>query len=68
MAVAAAVVVALGLFLGIYNPNRIGMEIDVTDVQLLTPEDQVVSVMYDGLSEDDLAFNFLMTFEEELEG
>jgi hypothetical protein len=68
MAVAATVVLALGLFIGIYDPYKVGMEIDMTEAQLLQPEDQVVSIMYEGLSEDDLAFNFLMTFEEELEG
>jgi hypothetical protein len=36
----------------------------VTETQLLDPDDQVVSIMYDGLSEDDLAFNFLMTYRD----
>ncbi len=63
MTLAAVAVAALGLFLGHYGPDRIGIEMMVTDTQLLTPEDQVVSVMYEGLSEDDLAFNFLMTNE-----
>ena len=67
MAVAAAVM-AIGLFFGIYSPDRVGIEFDIADAQLLEPEDQVVSIMYDGLSEEDLAFNFLMTFEEEVEG
>ena len=37
----------------------------VTETQLLDSEDQVVSIMYDGLSEDDLAFNFLMTYRDD---
>ncbi len=40
------------------------MEFVVTETQLLSAEDQIVSVMYEGLSDDDLAFNFLMTYEE----
>ena len=68
MAMAAVAVAAIGLFLGSYSPDRLGMEFDIADAQLLEPEDQVVSIMYDGLSEDDLAFNFLMTYEEEVEG
>ncbi len=61
--VAASLFIAVGLFLGYYNPNRVGLEMLVTSAQLLNAEDQVISVMYDGLSEDDLAFNFLMTYE-----
>jgi len=68
VAMAAVAVAALGLFLGHYGPDRIGIDMMVTDTQLLEPEDQVVSVMYEGLSEDDLAFNFLMTYEEQIEG
>ena len=41
------------------------MVIVMNDAQFLEPEDQVVNVMYEGLSEDDLAFNFLMTYEGE---
>ncbi len=63
LAMAASVVILLGLVLGNYNANRVGMELMVTDAQFMNAEDQVVSVMYDGLSEDDLAFNFLMTNE-----
>ena len=59
LAMAASAAILLGIFLGRYQPNRVGMELTVTDAQLLEPEDQVVSVMYDGLSGDNLAFNFL---------
>jgi len=40
------------------------MELEVTNTQMMESEDQIVDVMYSGLSEDDLAFNFFMTFEE----
>lgn len=68
LAAAASIAVLLGLLFGNLNSNKIGLEMFLTEAQLLDSEDQVVSVMYDGLSEDDLAFNFLMTYEENLEG
>lgn len=64
LAMAASVVIGLGIFFTAVNSNKVGMELVVTETQLLEYEDQMVSVMYDGLSEDDLAFNFLMTYEE----
>lgn len=63
MALAASLVIGFGIFFSTFNHNKVGMELVVTEAQLLEPEDQIVSVMYDGLSEDDLAFNFLMTYE-----
>ncbi len=63
LAMAASVVIGLGAFLTLFSYNRVGMEFMVTETQLLDSEDQMVSVMYSGLSEDDLAFNFLMTYE-----
>lgn len=68
LATAAAFVMLLGLFLGHYGPEKVGLELKVVDAQLLDSADQVVSVMYDGLSEDDLAFHFLMTYEGDTEG
>ena len=47
-----------------FGPGKVGMEVVVTEGQLLEPDDQFVNVMYSGLSEDDLAFNFLMTYDE----
>lgn len=63
-ATAAAVVVGLGFLVPALLSNPVGMELVVTATQLMEPEDQIVSVMYSGLSEDDLAFNFVMTYEE----
>lgn len=63
-ATAASIAILLGLFFSAYNPGKVGMELDITKAQLLDPESQMVSVMYNGLSEDDLVFNFLMTYEE----
>ncbi|MBN2704746.1 MAG: zf-HC2 domain-containing protein [Pontiellaceae bacterium] len=39
-----------------------GMVLVVNDTQFLEPADQVIDVMYSGLSNEDLAFNFLMTY------
>lgn len=64
LAMAASLVIALGLFFLSFGPGKVGMEMDVTETQLMESSDQMVDVMYSGLSEDDLAFNFLMTFEE----
>lgn len=64
LAMAASVVIGLGIFFSTFTPGKVGMELDVTETQLLESEDQIVDVMYSGLSEDNLAFNFLMTFEE----
>lgn len=64
LAMAASLVIALGLFLATVSPDKVGMEFVVTETQLLESQDQLVSVMYSGVSEDDLAFNFLMTYEE----
>lgn len=63
LALAASIAVVLGL-LTVPNGNKVGMELVVTEQQMLESEDQIVSVMYEGLSEDDLAFNFLMTYED----
>ena len=64
VAIAASLIIGLGLFFGAFGPDEVGMEFVVTETQLLSAEDQIVSVMYEGLSDDDLAFNFLMTYEE----
>lgn len=64
LAMAASVMIALGFFLSAFGPGRVGMELEVSETQLLDTEDQIVDVMYSGLSEDNLAFNFLMTYEE----
>lgn len=63
LAMAASFIVIVGVLFGNYSHNRVGMELVVTDAQMLDPADQVVSIMYDGLSEDDLAFHFLMTYQ-----
>jgi hypothetical protein len=62
---AASLMIALGVFFSNTSPDTIGLELLMSDTELLNMNDQVVSVMYSGLSEDDLAFNFLMTYEEE---
>jgi predicted anti-sigma-YlaC factor YlaD len=64
LAMAASVMIALGLFLSVFGPGRVGMELDMSTTQLLEAEDQIVDVMYSGLSDDNLAFNFLMTYDE----
>ncbi len=60
----ASLAIVLGVFLSNVNQDKVGMVFTVTETQLLDPDDQVVCVMYDGLSEDDLAFNFLMTYRD----
>jgi predicted anti-sigma-YlaC factor YlaD len=65
LAMAASVLIALGLFFTAVGRDTVGLELMMTETELLDTSDQVVSVMYSGLSEDDLAFNFLMTYEEE---
>ena len=64
VAMAASVMIALGMFLSVFRPDHIGLELVMTETELLGSQDQIVSVMYGGLSDDDLAFNFLMTYEE----
>ncbi len=61
---AAALVIGLGLFFGQYSSDQVAMELVMTETQLLETEDQVASTIYDGFSDDDLAFNFLMTYED----
>jgi predicted anti-sigma-YlaC factor YlaD len=65
LAMAASFAIVLGVFLSNVGPDKVGMVFTVTETQLLDSDDQVVSVMYDGLSEDDLAFNFLMTYRDD---
>jgi predicted anti-sigma-YlaC factor YlaD len=60
----ASLAIVLGIFLSNVRSDKVGMIFTVTETQLLDPDDQVVGVMYDGLSEDDLAFNFLMTYRD----
>ncbi len=64
LAAAASVMIALGLFLSTFSPDRVGLELVMNDAELLDTQDQAISIMYASLSEDDLAFNFLMTYEE----
>ncbi len=64
LAMASSVAIALVVFLTTVSHDKVGMVFTVTETQLLDPDDQVVCVMYDGLSEDDLAFNFLMTYRD----
>lgn len=64
LAMAVSVMVGLGFFSLTLRPDKVGLELVVTETQLLDADDQVVDVMYNGLSEDDLAFHFLMTYEE----
>jgi predicted anti-sigma-YlaC factor YlaD len=63
LAMAASLLIGLGIFFTNFSPDKVGLELVVTETQLLSSSDQLVSVMYEGLSEDDLAFNFLMTYE-----
>lgn len=63
IAMAASLVIGLGIFFSAFGPDKVGMELVVSETDLLDMSDQMVSVMYEGLSEDDLAFNFLMTYE-----
>lgn len=62
-ALAAAVVIGIGIVFSAFSPDRVGLELVFMETQLLETEDQLANVMYEGLSEDDLAFNFLMTYE-----
>ena len=64
LAMAASFVILIGLFFFAFHPDRVGLELVMSDTELLGTHDQIVSVMYDGLSEDNLAFNFLMTYSE----
>jgi len=64
LAMASSLAIILGVVLSNVSPDKVGMVFTVTETQLLDADDQVVSVMYDGLSEDDLAFNFLMTYRD----
>ncbi len=64
LALAASILISLGIFFTALSYNSIGLELMMTETELLDASDQIVSVMYDGLTEDDLAFNFLMTYEE----
>jgi len=64
LGMAAAVVIGLSLFFGMYSSDQVAMELVMTETQLLETEDQVASTIYEGFSDDDLAFNFLMTYED----
>ncbi|QBG46680.1 hypothetical protein EGM51_04435 [Verrucomicrobia bacterium S94] len=61
---AASLLIVLGLTFGHYSPDKVGMELIMTETQLMDTETRVSSIVYDGFSEDDLAFSFLMTYED----
>ena len=63
LAMAASVMIGLGFFFSAFGPDKVGLELVMTETQLMESAVQLVSVMYSGLSEYDLAFNFLMTYE-----
>ena len=60
----ASLAIVMGIFLSNVSSDKVAMVFTATETQLLDPDDQVVGVMYDGLSEDDLAFNFLTTYRD----
>lgn len=64
LGMAATLAVALGLFFGMHSPDKVAMELVMTETQLMDSETRVASMVYDGFSDDDLAFNFLMTYED----
>ena len=64
LAIAASILIGFGIFFTVFR-DTVGLELMMTETELLDAPDQIVSVMYDGLTEDDLAFNFLMTYDEE---
>ena len=64
IAIAASLTIGVGLFFGSWNPNKVGMEWVITESQILSTDDQLASIMNGGFSEDDLAFNFLMTYDD----
>ncbi|MDF7806083.1 hypothetical protein P4E94_01450 [Pontiellaceae bacterium B12219] len=64
MAAAASLMIGLGIFFSLNGSDKVAMELVVGKTQLLTVDDQISSVIYSGLSDDDLAFNFLMTYED----
>lgn len=64
LGMAAALMIGLSLFFGMYSSDQVAMELVMTETQLLETEDQVASTIYEGFSDDDLAFNFLMTYED----
>jgi len=65
LAMAASIMIGLGIFLTTFQPDNVGMEFDMTETELLDSHEQFVNIMYSGLSDDDLAFNFLMTYDGE---
>lgn len=64
--IAAGLLMALGLFFSKTPVPAAGIDLTFTETELLEPHDQLIDVMYSGLSEDDLAFNFLMTYDENI--
>jgi predicted anti-sigma-YlaC factor YlaD len=63
LALAASVMIGIGIFSLTLRPDQVGLELLVTETQMLEADDQIADIMYSGWSEDDFAFNFLMTYE-----
>jgi anti-sigma factor RsiW len=64
LAAAASLMIGLGIFFSTVHTDKVGMDLVLGKTQLLTVDDQISSVIYSGLSDDDLAFSFLMTYED----
>ena len=64
LAAAACIAMLAGLLFFSLDRKPTETELIVSEVQLLEPTEQMASIMYSGLSEDDLAFNFLMTYDD----
>jgi predicted anti-sigma-YlaC factor YlaD len=64
LATAASMMIVLGLVLSNTHLDRVGLELVMSDADLFNTQDQVVSIMYNNLTDDDLAFDFLMSYEE----
>jgi len=62
LALAASVLIVLGLFFSYLKPAREVVPV-FTENDILDLDTQILTVMESGLSEDDMVFDFLMTYQ-----
>jgi len=66
LATAASVTILLGIVLTRHPQQKINPAIPFAEIELLDAQDQVASAVNESFSEDELAFNFVMTYDDTL--
>ena len=66
LASAASITILLGIVFTRHPQQKINPAIPFAEIEILDAQDQVASAVNESFSEDELAFNFIMTYDDTL--